>query len=212
MRLLRSAGLFVAAGILVVSSAATLSFAHDTPAAPQSVAKSDDKPDVETHSVATIETPRGTIRIRLFPEEAPKTVANFIKLANRGFYDGLVFHRVEPGSLIQGGASRTGSLGYTIPDEKNKKLKHIVGAVAMAKTNAPNSADSQFYIVIGKPATALDGKYTVFGQVIEGQSAANSMRRNDPMYKVSIMEPAPLMTEKKPVPEETPKAGTPKKG
>ena len=195
MRLLRSAGLFAAAGVLLTGSTVTLSFAHDTPAA-----KTDDKPEVETHPVATIETPRGTIRVRLFPEEAPKTVANFIKLANRGFYDGSVFHRVEPGFVIQGGASRTGSLGYTIPDEKNKKLKHVVGAVAMAKTNAPNSADSQFYIVIGKPATALDGKYTVFGQVIEGQSAANSMRRNDPMFKVSIMEPAP------PTPE------TPKKG
>lgn len=210
MRLLRSVGLFVAAGILVTGSTVTLSFAHDTLAPPQSVAKSDDKPDVETHPVAAIETPRGTIRIRLFPEEAPKTVANFIKLANRGYYDGLRFHRVEPGFVIQGGDPKgdgSGGPGYTIPDEKNKKLKHVVGAVAMAKTNAPNSAGSQFYIVIGKPTTALDGKYTVFGQVIEGQSAANSMRRNDPMFKVSITEPAPPAPEKKPNPDETTKKG-----
>ncbi|MBC8102251.1 MAG: peptidylprolyl isomerase, partial [Cytophagales bacterium] len=154
--------------------------------ASNSAAAEQQKPPVETHPIAAIETPRGTITIRLYPEEAPKTVANFLKLANRAYYDGLRFHRVEPGFVIQGGDPKgdgTGGPGYTIPDEKNKTLKHVVGAVAMAKTNAPNSAGSQFYIVIGKPATDLDGKYTVFGQVIEGQSAAERITRGDQMFK-----------------------------
>lgn len=146
----------------------------------------------ETRPIASIETSRGIIRIRLYPEEAPKTVENFIKLANRGFYDGLRFHRVVPGFVIQGGdpnGTGSGGPGYTIPDEKNKNLKHLLGAVAMAKTNAPNSAGSQFYIVIGKPAKDLDGKYTVFGQVIEGQRIAERISRGDRMLKVSIIEP-----------------------
>jgi peptidyl-prolyl cis-trans isomerase B (cyclophilin B) len=200
----------LAAGLLLLGGGATLTFAASMPAPPSPDIKQDEKVEVETHPIANMETARGMIRIRLFPEETPKTVANFIKLANKGFYDGLRFHRVEPGFVIQGGdpnGDGSGGPGYTIPDEKNKKLKHIVGAVAMAKSTAPNSAGSQFYIVLGKPAKALDGKYTVFGQVIEGQSAAARMNRGDQIYKVTITEPVPTEPEKKPAPEETPKKG-----
>ncbi|MES2461510.1 MAG: peptidylprolyl isomerase [Armatimonadota bacterium] len=204
----------LAAGVLISAVGGTPVIAANGPAPQDTEVKKDggnsDKPAAETYPIVTMETSRGTIRIRLYPEEAPKTVANFIKLANKGYYDGLRFHRVEPGFVIQGGDPKgdgSGGPGYTIPDEKNKKLKHVVGAVAMAKTPAPNSAGSQFYIVIGKPAPALDGKYTVFGQVIDGQSAAARMRRNDQMFKVSVVEPASPSTESKPTPEETPKKG-----
>lgn len=212
---MRSAALLLAAAVVFASSGGSRSLAAKTAALPEAPVQKegenkDDKPAVETHPIVTMETARGTIRMRLYPEEAPKTVANFIKLANKGYYDGLRFHRVEPGFVIQGGDPKgdgSGGPGYTIPDEKNKKLKHVLGAVAMAKTNAPNSAGSQFYIVIGKPAKELDGRYTVFGQVIDGQSAASRIRRNDQMLKVSITEPAPPTPENKPTPTETPQKG-----
>lgn len=204
----------LAVGVVLTGSGGerTLAALPDAPAQKGNDTK-DEKPAAETRPIASIETPRGTIRIRLYPEEAPKTVANFIKLANKGYYDGLRFHRVEPGFVIQGGdpnGDGTGGPGYTIPDEKNKKLKHVLGAVAMAKSTAPNSAGSQFYIIIRKDAKELDGRYTVFGQVIEGQSAANSMRRGDPMFKVSITEPAPPAP---PAPEnKAPQGEAPKSG
>jgi peptidyl-prolyl cis-trans isomerase B (cyclophilin B) len=205
--------LLLAAGMLASSSGVIPSLAAQTPTASGADEKKDGankEQAAEKHPIVTMETSRGIIRIRLYPEEAPKTVANFIKLANKGYYDGLRFHRVEPGFVIQGGDPKgdgSGGPGYTIPDEKNKTLKHVVGAVAMAKSTAPNSAGSQFYIVIGKPASALDGKYTVFGQVIDGQSAAARMRRNDLMFKVSVTEPAPPASENNPVPGETSKKG-----
>lgn len=145
-----------------------------------------------TRPVATLETLKGTIKIELYPEEAPKTVANFVKLVKAGFYDGLGFHRVVPGFVVQGGDPKgdgSGGPGYTIPDEKNAKLKHRVGAVAMAKSQLPNSAGSQFYIVITKPADFLDGNYTVFGQVIEGQDAAEKIKQGDQMLRVTVEEP-----------------------
>jgi peptidyl-prolyl cis-trans isomerase B (cyclophilin B) len=141
------------------------------------------------HPIATIETNKGTIRIELYPEEAPKTVENFIKLTKKGYYDGLVFHRVIPDFVIQTGdpnGDGSGGPGYTIPDERSSKIKHEVGAVAMAKTAAPNSAGSQFYIVIGKPAPHLDGGYTAFGKVISGQPVAESIRVGDKMLKVTV--------------------------
>ncbi len=213
LRNARASAVFFAAGVLAAAGGVTAPLAAQAP--PDAKAKSDGESKnketaAESYPIVTMETSRGTIRIRLHPQEAPKTVANFIKLANRGYYDGLRFHRVEPGFVIQGGDPKgdgSGGPGYTIPDEKNKTLKHVVGAVAMAKTAAPNSAGSQFYIVIGKPAPALDGKYTVFGQVIDGQSAASRMRRGDQMFKVTVAEPVPPPSETKTAPEETSKKG-----
>jgi TonB family protein len=146
-----------------------------------------------TRPIATLETDKGTIKIELYPEEAPVTVGNFVTLIKKGFYDGLTFHRVMPGFVAQGGdpqGNGLGGPGYTIPDEKNKTLKHGVGAVAMAKTDQPNSAGSQFYIVITKPASYLDGNYTVFGQVTAGQDVAERLRVGDKMLKVTVEEPA----------------------
>jgi|GEM_PF-2338466 TonB family C-terminal domain len=158
------------------------------PAAPSSVTVN---PELK-RPIVTIETPKGTIKMELYPEEAPVTVKNFLDLIGKGFYDGLKFHRVEPGFVIQGGdpnGDGSGGPGYTIPDERNKKLKHGRGAVAMAKTPQPNSAGSQFYVVIEKPASFLDGKYTVFGQVTEGQDVAEKIQVGDQMLKVTAQTP-----------------------
>jgi peptidyl-prolyl cis-trans isomerase B (cyclophilin B) len=147
--------------------------------------------------IATIETPRGKIRIKLYPDEAPLTVANFIKLIKKGFYNGLTFHRVEPGFVIQGGdpsGNGSGGPGWEIKNENNKKLKHNRGAVAMANAG-PDTAGSQFYVVITKPAPFLDekdargiSKYTIFGQVIEGQNVAEKIAVGDKMTKVTVAE------------------------
>lgn len=151
-----------------------------------------------THPIATIDTTKGIIRIKLYPEEAPKTVENFIKLAKQGFYNGLKFHRVEPGFVIQGGDPKgdgSGGPGYTIKNEANKKLRHNRGTVAMANAGR-DSAGSQFYIVITKPAPSLDVKeedgvnrYTMFGQVISGQNVAEKIVIGDKIKRVTIQEP-----------------------
>ena len=140
---------------------------------------------------AVIETNKGTIRFLLYEDLAPITAANFIELAERKFYDGLTFHRVEPGFVIQGGCpwgNGTGGSEKKIPLEVTPELKHgEAGAVAMARFSDPNSASSQFYITLG-PAAFLDNNYAVFGRVIEGQSVVNSIRVGDKMTQVSIVE------------------------
>lgn len=118
---------------------------------------------------ATVETDMGTFVIEFYPQDAPNTVKNFISLAKKGFYDGLTFHRIVPGFVIQGGdpdGNGTGGPGYKIAAEFNSR-KHVDGTVAMARSADPNSAGSQFYVALGQ-LPSLDGKYTVFGQVIEG--------------------------------------------
>lgn len=136
---------------------------------------------------AVIETNKGKIVFKFYPEVAPNHVKNFTKLTKKKFYDGLTFHRVEPGFVIQGGCPNgngTGGPGYTIKAEFNAK-PHIKGTVAMARANHPDSAGSQFYICLGT-ASFLDGKYTVFGQVTEGQDVVDSIRIGDFMKKVSL--------------------------
>ncbi len=138
---------------------------------------------------AVIETTKGTIKFRLFEKDAPITASNFIMLANKKFYDGLTFHRVEPGFVIQGGdplGTGAGGAKDTIPLEVNPKLKHTLGAVAMARSSEPNSASSQFYITLA-PQPFLDGNYAVFGQVISGQDVVGKIRRGDKMTKVYIV-------------------------
>lgn len=133
----------------------------------------DDSPQTAAEivqTVAIIELAKGgRIVFKFYPEDAPNTVDNFIELTNKGFYDGLKFHRVIPGFIAQGGCplgTGTGGPGYTIKAEFNSQ-KHIRGTVAMARSQDPDSAGSQFYICL-EPQPDLDGKYTVFGQVIEG--------------------------------------------
>jgi peptidyl-prolyl cis-trans isomerase B (cyclophilin B) len=133
----------------------------------------------------------GEITIEFFPDDAPKTVDNFVTLAKKGFYDGLTFHRVEPGFVVQGGdpsGNGTGGPGYKIKAEFNKQ-KHDRGAVAMARSNDPDSAGSQFYITLG-PAHFLDGKYTVFGKVTSGMDVVDKIKIGDKMKSVKIVEAA----------------------
>lgn len=138
--------------------------------------------------VATIVTEKGTIKFELYEKDAPITTKNFIDLAQKGFYDGLTFHRVVPGFVIQGGDPKgdgTGGSGKTIPLEIAPNLTHKKGAVAMARSGAPNSASSQFYICL-EDEKQLDGQYAIFGQVIEGQDVVEKIAVGDKMLKVTI--------------------------
>ena len=121
-------------------------------------------------------TTQGTIALELFDEDAPKTVENFRKLAGDQFYDGVIFHRVIPDFMIQGGdpdGTGTGGPGYTFEDEINQH-KVVRGALAMANAG-PNTNGSQFFIVTTGAAPWLDGKHTVFGQVTDGMEAVDAI-------------------------------------
>ncbi len=149
------------------------------------------KPKAHHAKLAVITLAKGgVIKFKFYPKDAPKTVENFISLAKKGFYDGLSFHRVEPGFVVQGGDPKgdgSGGPGYTIPGEFSAKLKHVEGTVAMARTMDPNSAGSQFYICLA-PAPFLDGKYAIFGQVVEGMDLVHQIQVGDKMAKVEIKE------------------------
>jgi cyclophilin family peptidyl-prolyl cis-trans isomerase len=125
---------------------------------------------------ATLITNHGAIRLELFPDDAPKTVGNFVKLAQEGFYDGVVFHRVIPDFMIQGGdptGTGTGGPGYQFEDEIND---HKVERGALAMANAgPNTNGSQFFIVTADSCPWLDGKHTVFGRVVDGMDVVDAI-------------------------------------
>ena len=131
-------------------------------------------------SAATLHTNHGAIEVELFEDNAPKTVENFRKLAGDGFYDGVVFHRVIPDFMIQGGdptGTGMGGPGYTFEDEFND---HKVERGALAMANAgPNTNGSQFFIVTTEAAPWLDGKHTVFGKVTDGMDAVDSIEKSD---------------------------------
>ncbi|MDQ3821988.1 MAG: peptidylprolyl isomerase [Actinomycetota bacterium] len=125
-------------------------------------------------STATLHTNHGAIRLELFPDDSPKTVENFERLAREGFYDGLTFHRVIPDFMIQGGCPRgdgTGGPGYTFEDEINEH-RVVRGALAMANAG-PDTNGSQFFVVTTEEAPWLDGKHTVFGRVTEGMDVVD---------------------------------------
>lgn len=146
----------------------------------------------------TIETEKGNIVIELYPEAAPATVANFARLIESGFYDGVSFHRFVPGFVIQGGdpqGTGRGGPGWTIPGEfqnldlREKMPRHEKGIVAMARTRHPDSAGSQFYICLNSDPTRyahLNGSYTTFGKVIKGIDVVDALRERDVMKKVTI--------------------------
>lgn len=142
----------------------------------------------------------GNIKIELYPEVAPNTVNNFISLVNKGFYNGLIFHRVIPGFMIQGGCPEgtgVGGPGYSIKGEftSNKfknTLNHQRGVISMARANHPNSAGSQFFIMV-EDAPHLDGQYAAFGKVLEGMEFADAIVAaktdfRDRPYEDQVME------------------------
>ncbi|HZL54008.1 MAG TPA: peptidylprolyl isomerase [Solirubrobacteraceae bacterium] len=127
-------------------------------------------------STATMKTSKGTIELSLFDADAPKTVENFTKLTGEGFYDGLIFHRVISGFMLQGGCPQgtgTGGPGYTFEDEFNDHLI-VRGALAMANAG-PNTNGSQFFIVTAPECSWLDGKHTVFGEVTVGMDVVEAI-------------------------------------
>ena len=158
-----------------------------------------------SNPIVTIEMENGdVIKAELYPEVAPNTVNNFISLINKGFYDGVIFHRVIPGFMIQGGdpqGTGTGGPGYCIRGEFSSnrflnELKHTRGVLSMARTMDPNSAGSQFFIM-HEDAPHLDGEYAAFGKVIEGMEAVDKIaatrtnyndkpRINQTMKKVTV--------------------------
>jgi peptidylprolyl isomerase/peptidyl-prolyl cis-trans isomerase B (cyclophilin B) len=130
----------------------------------------------------------GTIELELYPDLAPITVANFKKLADKKFYDGLTFHRVEPGFVVQGGdpnGNGSGGPGWTIKGEFSTAKHHVRGTLAMARTPDPDSAGSQFYICLA-PAPFLDGKYAIFGQVTKGMELVDQIKVGDKMTSVTV--------------------------
>lgn len=141
--------------------------------------------------VATIEMESGKqIKVELYPEIAPNTVRNFISLANRGFYDGLIFHRVIPGFMIQGGCPEgtgRGGPGYCIKGEFTSNLhpnslEHDRGVISMARASMPDSAGSQFFIMTQK-SPHLDGQYASFGKVTEGMEEVDRIVSSERNYQ-----------------------------
>lgn len=142
-------------------------------------------------SQARISTSKGDIVFTFYPDDAPQHSAAFIKLSEAGFYDGLTFHRVEPGFVVQGGdpdGNGTGGPGYKLKAEFNAR-PHVRGTVAMARSANPDSAGSQFYLCLDD-ARFLDRQYTVFGQMIDGFDTLDAIRVGDVMNNVTI-EPKP---------------------
>ena len=157
--------------------------------------------------IAVVETNKGTIKVQLAGKDAPIHVGNFVELANKGFYDGLKFHRYVPNFVIQGGCPNTRNLtaeqlaygkydgpqagtggpGYSIKEEYSTNLnnKHLDGTLAMARSQNPNSAGSQFYFCLG-PQPFLDNDYTVFGQTIEGFDVIEMLRAGDDIISIKI--------------------------
>lgn len=169
-------GMMVAAGLAAAGGAS----AADTPAKAATAAP---KAAAAGEEVAILETSRGRMVVEFWEKDAPKTVANFKKLARQGFFDGTGFHRIIKGFMVQAGDPKsknpkapdlgTGDPGYKIPDEFNAR-KHVKGVLSMANSGTPNSAGSQFFIMHA-PSPHLDGKYTGFGRLIEGTDVLDAI-------------------------------------
>ena len=146
--------------------------------------------DPEKSYQISMETTKGTIEIDLYPQYAPKTVNNFVFLAQEGFYDGVTFHRVISNFMIQGGAptgTGRGGPGYRFEDEfTGNPLKHETGVLSMANAG-PGTNGSQFFIT-HSPQPHLNGRHTVFGKVTKGQDVVNAIRQGDKMTRVTVTE------------------------
>ncbi len=170
-------------------------------ASPNLVLVGDEKAESSKAPHAILKTKFGDMEVVFFPELAPKHVASFIKLAKSGFYNGTIFHRVIPGFMIQGGDPNTkdpskvqsygtGGPGYTLPAEFSK-VAHEKGILSAARTADPNSAGSQFFIMVDK-APHLDGQYTVFGEIIKGLEITDKIvsqprnPRDNPLERIEM--------------------------
>lgn len=197
----------------VLMAVAVFCFGEENVALPE-----EPQPPEEGNPVVVVETSMGNFEIELLPDVAPKTCENFLKLVRKGFYDGLIFHRVIDGFIIQGGDPKgngTGGPGYTIPAEFSKE-KHLEGTVAMARlpdqvNPKKESSGSQFYICLA-PAPHLDGEYTIFGRVVSGMDVVHKIGKvktgkgNRPLEPVIMkklhLEEEPEPQQKKAKPQE----------
>jgi peptidyl-prolyl cis-trans isomerase B (cyclophilin B) len=181
---------------LAVALTLTLGVARKSEGADQ--AKLDGVPVRKTGHYAILDTDRGDVVIELYPNVAPKTVANFEELSKKGFYNGLTFHRVEPGFVVQGGDPKgngTGGPGYDLPAEISPTEKHLRGTVAMARQGDQvnperRSSGSQFYICLA-PAPFLDQQYTIFGGVVEGMDVVDQIKVGDHIKKITLADKLP---------------------
>lgn len=173
------------------AAAKTESTASRSPAAPAGLHTSTVK--VKGDETWVITTDKGVIEIAFYADKAPNTVASMIELTDRGYFNGIKFHRVEPGFVVQGGdplsktddpGVGTGGPGWTMKAEFND-IKHVEGSVAMARTSAPDSAGSQFYLALAA-LPQLDGQYTVFGHVIKGMDVVKQIQVGDVMRSVTV--------------------------
>jgi peptidyl-prolyl cis-trans isomerase B (cyclophilin B) len=140
--------------------------------------------------IATFQTAKGNIEVQLFEERVPKTVANFVTLTEKGFYDGLTFHRVIPDFMIQGGCPEgtgTGGPGYKFEDEFHPELRHDGPGVLSMANAGPNTNGSQFFIT-HVPCPWLDRKHAVFGKVLSGQDVVDSIAQGDVIEKIVLSE------------------------
>jgi len=147
-----------------------------------------------------VKTSKGDIEGTLFASKAPVTVANYLNLAQRGYYDGITFHRVIPNFMIQGGdptGTGAGGPGYTFEDEVNTGLKHEKAGIFSMANRGPGTNGSQFFIT-HLPTPHLDGKHTVFGEVTKGQDVVNAIAQGDKILKIEVLDsPAALFEAQK---------------
>jgi len=172
--------LALAAAAVTAGAAGCKSTTSDTP-------KQEAKTMAEPLPQVTIQTDKGNIVLELAEDEAPNTVANFISLAEKGYYDGLKFHRVIAQFMIQGGdptGTGSGGPGYVIADETSPRLKHDRGVISMANAG-PNTGGSQFFIT-HVPCPHLDGKHAVFGRVTSGMEVVDAIKQGDKIVKVTV--------------------------
>jgi len=149
--------------------------------------RKEEKAMAEPLPQVTLQTSKGNIVLELTEDETPNTVANFISLAEKGFYDGVAFHRVIPDFMVQGGCplgTGTGGPGYVIADEFSPRLRHTRGVISMANAG-PNTGGSQFFIT-HVPCPHLDGKHAVFGKVTSGMEVVDKIQKGDKIIKVAV--------------------------
>jgi len=179
--------LFIILGVVALLGAAGGVFYMQKQSSQGTEADADADVTKVEETMFVIETEHGTIEAELYQEDAPKTVARMVELAKKGFYDGLIFHRVVAGFVVQGGdpdGTGMGGSGQNLNAEFNKR-QHVEGTLAMARSSDPNSADSQFYIALDR-LPHLDGNYTIWGQVTSGLDVVKKIKQGDKMTKVTV--------------------------
>lgn len=173
----KKAMLFFCTSLLLLLLAGTGCSLASQPSAPPAAEPAKQEQPAAKNRTAVFETSKGNFKVELFDDKAPKTAGNFATLAGKGFYNGLIFHRVIDGFMIQGGDPKgngTGGPGYSIPDEFHPDLRHNAAGILSMANSGPNTGGSQFFITL-EPTPWLDNKHAIFGKVIEGLDVVKSI-------------------------------------